>query len=106
LCEITRFFRQNGTVSLAGSQLDGNPLPLIFEDLENARPRLLELFAVTTHINMIRERAATICFAMQDLELPAPLTLEIIDADCPNSIRMWAKWELITRIKHFHQRHD
>jgi hypothetical protein len=56
---------------------------------------------------MIRERATEICFAMQDLELPAPLTLEILDALFPpNSIRMWAKWELITMVKHFHQRHE
>jgi hypothetical protein len=86
--------------------LDDNPLPLSFDYGENARPRFLELFSATTHIGMIRDRAATICFALQDLELPAPLTLEILDADCQNSIRMWAKWELITRIKHFHQRHD
>jgi hypothetical protein len=81
-----------------------NPLPLSFAFMENARPRFLELFSATTHIGMIRERASAICFAMQDLELPAPLTLEIIDALCPNSIRMWAKWELITMVKHFHQR--
>jgi hypothetical protein len=82
-----------------------NPLPLSFDENENGRPRLLELFAATTHIGMIRERASTICFAMQDLELPAPLTLEILDALFPpNNIRMWAKWELITMVKHFHQR--
>jgi hypothetical protein len=87
--------------------LDHNPLSLSFAPGENARPRFLELFAATTHIGMIRERAATICFAMQDLELPAPLTLEILDALFPpNSIRMWAKWELITAVKHFHQRHN
>jgi hypothetical protein len=83
-----------------------NPLPLSFGDGENARPCFVDLFAATTHIGMIRERAATICFAMQDLELPAPLTLEILDALCPNSIRMWAKWELITAVKHFHQRRE
>jgi hypothetical protein len=83
--------------------LRANPLPLSFGEYD-ARPRLRKLFAATTHIGMIRERAATICFAMQDLELPAPLTLEILDALFPpNSIRMWAKWELVTTIKHFHQ---
>jgi hypothetical protein len=82
-------------------QLYDNPLPLLFTPGESARPRFLELFAATTHIGMIRERAATVCFALQDLELPAPLTLEILDALWPNSIRMWAKWELITAVKHF-----
>jgi hypothetical protein len=90
---------------LGVSQVYKNPLPLSFGIVENARPRFIELFAATTHIGMIRERAATICFALQDLELPAPLTLEIFDALFPpNNIRMWAKWELITTIKHFHQR--
>jgi hypothetical protein len=86
--------------------LNDNPLALTFGYGENARPRLAELFSATTHIGMIRDRAATICFAMQDLELPAPLTLEILDALMPNSIRMWPKWELITMVKHFHQRHE
>jgi hypothetical protein len=92
--------------SLFLRQVHYNPLPLSFTEFEDVRPRLNELFAATTHIGMIRARAATICFAMQDLELPAPLTLEILDALMPNSIRMWAKWELITAVKHFHQRHE
>jgi hypothetical protein len=98
--------RRPSDLLFAVSQLHNNPLPLSFAEYENARPRLLELFSVTTHIGMIRDRATTVCFAMQDLELPAPLTLEILDALFPpNNIRMWAKWELITTIKHFHQRH-
>jgi hypothetical protein len=86
-------------------QLRDNALPLKFYPLENARPRFLELLSATTHIGMIRERATVVCIALQDLELPAPLTLEILDALFPpNNIRMWAKWELITAVKHFHQR--
>jgi hypothetical protein len=81
--------------------LSDNLLQLDLDWAENVRPRLLELFAATTHIGMIRERAATVCFALQDLELPAPLTLEILDALFPpNNIRMWAKWQLITTVKH------
>jgi Leucine-rich repeat (LRR) protein len=108
LCEIFFFSLRTAVwVRLVLSQLFNNPLPLSFDDDEDARPRLLELFAATTHIGMIRERSATICFALQDLELPAPLTLEILDSLFPpNEIRMWAKWELITTIKHFHQRHE
>jgi hypothetical protein len=87
------------------AQLNNNPLPLQFH-FGDARSRLVELFSVTTHIGMIRERATTVCVAMQDLELPAPLTLEIIDALCPNNVRMWAKWELITAVKHFQHRRN
>jgi hypothetical protein len=83
----------------------GNPLPLSFSDNENARPRFLELFAATTHIGMIRDRATAVCNALQNLHFPAFVTLKILDALFPpNSIRMWAKWELITAVKHFHQR--
>jgi hypothetical protein len=84
-----------------------NPLPLSFSEAENACTRLAELLFATSHIGMIRERAATVCFALQDLELPAPLTLEILDALFPpNNIRMWAKWKLITIVKHFNQRRE
>jgi hypothetical protein len=84
-------------------QLKENPLPCIAD--YNARHDLGELFAATTHIGMIRARATTLCIALQELELPALVTLEIIDADvCENDIRMWAKWELITIIKHFKPR--
>jgi hypothetical protein len=94
-------------------QLSGNPLPTIaglpFEDsINSARQcalRLHEIVSATTHIGFIRERATEICIGLQDLELPAFVTLQIIDeAVHENSIRMWAKWELITTIKHFHDK--
>jgi hypothetical protein len=63
------------------------------------------VLATTTHIGMIRERATEICIGLQDLGLPALVTLEIVDQSMPdNDIRMWAKWELITAAKHFHER--
>ncbi len=91
--------------------LAGNPLPIIAgleysnESAAQCARRVNEIFAATTHIGMIRERATEICVALQDLELPAFVTLTIIDeAVHENSIRMWAKWELITAVKHFRQR--
>jgi Leucine-rich repeat (LRR) protein len=63
-----------------------------------------DVFALTTHVGMIRRRATEICIGLQDLNLPALLTLLIIDELLPNSIRMWAKWELITTIKHLRER--
>jgi hypothetical protein len=93
-------------------QLDENPLPTVaglpFEDdwvsAEECARRANEIIAATTHIGMIRERATEICIGLQDLELPAFVTLQIIDEAVhvhENSIRMWAKWELITAVKHF-----
>jgi hypothetical protein len=58
------------------------------------------------HICMIRGRCTDICNGLQDLGLPALLTLGILDELIPNEIRMWAKWELVTTVKHFHQRQE
>jgi hypothetical protein len=94
-------------------QLDGNPLPPIaglpYEvthvSAGQCARRVNEIIAATTHIGMIRERATEICIGLQSLELPAFVTLQIVDeAVHENSIRMWAKWELITAVKHFRQR--
>jgi hypothetical protein len=86
-------------------ELENNPLPISVGFTENGRPHLRELFARTTHIGAIRARATEICVGLQELELPALLSLLIIDAAVPaNAIRMWAKWELVTKVKHFHQR--
>ena len=98
---------------LASLQLDGNQLPTIaglpfdgtIESAAECVRRVNEIIAATTHIGMIRKRASEICIGLQSLELPAFVTLTIIDeAVHENSIRMWAKWELITAIKHFRQR--
>jgi hypothetical protein len=111
---VTRWFRFDPVPELASlSQLYGNPLPTIaglpFEftpdGAKQCARHIDEILAATTHIGMIRERATEICIALQDLELPAFVTLLIVDeAVHENSIRMWAKWELITAVKHFRDR--
>ena len=71
-------------------------------NLEQCARRVNEIIAAMTHIGTIRARATEICIGLQDLELPAFVTLAIIDETVhENSIRMWAKWELITAVKHF-----
>jgi hypothetical protein len=94
-------------------QLHGNRLPRIaglpFEFTNDSATqcarRVGEIIAAATHIGMIRERATDICIGLQSLGLPAFVTLTIIDeAVHENSIRMWAKWELITAVKHFRDR--
>jgi hypothetical protein len=94
-------------------QLHGNPLPpiaglpfenTVYSATQCAR-RVNEILAATTHIGMIRERATEICIGLQSLGLPAFVTLTIVDeAVHENSIRMWAKWELITAVKHYRDR--
>ncbi len=78
-----------------------------FDSAEDCARRVNEIIAATTHIGMIRECATEICIGLQSLELPAFVTLQVVDeAVHENSIRMWAKWELITAVKHFRQRRD
>jgi hypothetical protein len=75
------------------------------EHAQQCARRIDEILAATMDIRTIRERATEICIGLQDLELPAFVTLQIIDAAVhENSIRMWAKWELITACKHFRAR--
>jgi hypothetical protein len=90
---------------------------------ENNQPRKFEfcsLFARGDRVLTLTVVVCTVSFApvtelilrckttngvIKDLELPAFVTLTIIDeAVHENSIRMWAKWELITAVKHFRDR--
>ena len=84
-------------------QLDGNPLLIAIPEADGALSRHLlpEIFAATTALSMIREPAFPLLIGLQDLSLPALVTLEIIDAAFPNSIPMHLKWNLITAVKHF-----
>ena len=67
---------------------------------------LPEIFAATTALSMIREQAMMMAIGLQDLELPALVTLEILDAMWSNSIPMHKKWDLVVAVKHFHARHS
>jgi hypothetical protein len=94
-------------------QLAGNQLPTIADlpseffvgSAKHCARRVNEIIAATTHIGFIRKRATEICIGLQSLGLPAFVTLTIVDeAVHENSIRMWAKWKLITAVKHFRDR--
>jgi ankyrin repeat protein len=57
--------------------------------------------------NAIRKRAGTICIAMQDLDLPAPQTIEIIVQACvpfAENLPYHYLWDLVVMVKHFHDR--
>ena len=53
---------------------------------------------------MLRDEATALCIGLQDLELPALVTLEIVDAAFPNAIPMHKKWDLVVAVKHWRQR--
>jgi ankyrin repeat protein len=55
-------------------------------------------------VDLIRERATTICIGLQDLALPAWVTVQILLQACApfaNCVRLWAIWEVARRTKHF-----
>ena len=95
-------------LNLTPFQLNGNPLPIDTGPAlgrANSRAALPDIFAATTAIAMIRVDATTLAIGLQDLELPALVTLEIVDAAFPNVIPMHKKWDLVVAVKHFHERH-
>ena len=57
------------------------------------------------HLSMFKSRMLQVCIALQSVDLPALLLLKIIDRLIPNTVTMHAKWQLITTVKHFHQRY-
>ena len=49
-----------------------------------------------------RERLTEICIALQDLELPAWVTVQILDAARPwSTLPLHSKWSLVCAVKHF-----
>ena len=60
---------------------------------------------VSADTTLTRHRLQVDVF-LQDLELPALITLEVevLDAAFPNDIPMHKKWQLVTAAKHFHSR--
>ncbi len=52
-----------------------------------------------------RERLTEICIALQDLELPAWVTIKILGAARPwSTLPLHSKWSLVCAVKHFHGR--
>jgi ankyrin repeat protein len=53
-----------------------------------------------------RERLTEICVALQDLALPAWVTVQILDAARPwSTLPLHSKWSLVCAVKHFHDKH-
>lgn len=56
------------------------------------------------HKRMFAHLVATVCFALQPLGLPALLTVMIVDELFENDHRMWFTWQVVAKVKHFHDR--
>ncbi len=97
------------SLTSAPQQLNGNPLPIDVGPpfgLVRARNKLPDLFAATTSLLMIREPATVVLIGLADLDLPALLSVEVLDELFPNStsIPMHKKWKLVVAVKHWHKR--
>jgi hypothetical protein len=52
-----------------------------------------------------RERLTEICIALQDLELPAWVTVQILHAARPwSTLPLHSKWNLVCAVKHYHDK--
>jgi len=58
-------------------------------------------------VNQCRRRIFDVCVALQELELPAPLLIDIVLADCePFALALpyFYLWNAVVKVKHFHTR--
>jgi 2-C-methyl-D-erythritol 4-phosphate cytidylyltransferase len=63
--------------------------------LQYSRPEDLKRFEC-------RERLTEICNGLQDLELPAWVTVQILDAARPwSTLPLHSKWKLVCAVKHY-----
>jgi len=66
--------------------------------IQHSRPEHLKRFEC-------RERLTEICIALQDLALPAWVTVQILDAARPwSTLPLHSKWNLVCAVKHFHDK--
>lgn len=54
--------------------------------------------------SLFEARLVEVCVALQELELPALVTLHIIDELEPNNYTMFRKWQLAAFVKHWRER--
>jgi ankyrin repeat protein len=80
-------------------------LPVHSEALDEVSTEIVELEQSLARrgLGLIRAEAFRACVALQDLELPAFVTLQIVDQLCAFArlVTMNAKWRLITAVKHY-----
>lgn len=92
--------RNNIALELAAGENHWSIVGMLISDIRvNSMSRHMP---VLDNISLIKSRAGMICIALQELDLPALQTVEILDALFPtNRVSMYKKWQLVTLIKHF-----
>jgi hypothetical protein len=92
-----RFAALNGHFKVVDRLLENTPT-IFAAVIESCPPKKLIYFEY-------RKRFTEICIALQDLNLPAWITMMILRASYPwNILTIHKQWKLVCTVKHFHDR--
>jgi hypothetical protein len=92
-----RWAAQNGHFAVVDRLLEDDRVDAAVA-LQHSRPEDRRRFEC-------RERLTEICIALQDLELPAWITVQILDAARPwSTLPLHSKWNLVCAVKHYHDK--
>jgi hypothetical protein len=93
-----RWAAQNGHLAVVDRLLEDDRVDAAVA-IQHSRPEHRKRFEC-------RERLTEICIALQDLALPAWITVQILDAARPwSTLPLHSKWNLVCAVKHFHDKH-
>jgi hypothetical protein len=88
---------ENGHVAIVDRLLEDDRVDVAVA-IQCSRPEELKRFEC-------RERLTEICIGLQDLALPAWVTVQILDAARPwSTLPLHSKWNLVCAIKHYHDK--
>jgi hypothetical protein len=91
-----RWAAQNGHLAVVDRLLEDDRVDVAVA-IQHSRPEHRKRFEC-------RERLTEICIALQDLALPAWITVQILDAARPwSTLPLHSKWNLVCAVKHFHE---
>jgi hypothetical protein len=88
---------ENGHLAVVDRLLEDNRVDVAVA-IQHSRPEDRKRFEY-------RDRLTEICIALQDLELPAWVTVQILDAARPwSTLPLHSKWNLVCAVKHYHDK--
>jgi ankyrin repeat protein len=101
-------FARNSALRFGLSVVDGDRIKLAPDSKSKAARRVASMLDHVREwkLHLVNPRATEICFALQNLQLPALQLLMIVDEACCLSsfVTDHHKWTMITTIKHFSRR--
>jgi ankyrin repeat protein len=96
--DAVRLAAKNGHLAVVDRLLEDDRVDIAVA-IRHSRPKHLKRFEY-------RERLTEICIALQAMELPAWITVQILDVARPwSTLPLHSKWSLVCAVKHFHDKH-